>query len=205
MDGTAEVSVFGGTIRIADLRVEDYKSSSPIVGFSAEFEGIDLEEMIRVIPIGRMGGLVRGYARDFRLCLDPLEPYSFDLRVESDDSRPAPRHIGFDAVMLFASMGDSDFSAYRGLLEKADDFGYKELGLSIILKDDRIHAKGLLRKGEEDYFILGSGRISVNLLVETPERGYPYSEIKRIITDRVVGAVEGDLPTVTSGAKSEKN
>jgi len=191
--------VFGGTIRIADLRVEDYKSLSPIVGFSAEFEGIDLGEMTRVIPIGRMGGLVRGYARDFRLCLDPLEPYSFDVRVESDDSRPSPRHIGFDTVALFASMGDSDFSAYRGLLEKADDYGYKRLGLSVALKNDRIHAKGLVRKGGADYFILGSGRISVNLLVKTSERGYPYSAIKQIVKERIMGAIEGSLPDVSVG------
>ncbi len=199
MDGTAEISVFGGTIRISNLRVEDYKSFSPIVGFSAEFEGIDLGKLTMVIPIGRIGGLVRGYARDFRLCLDPLEPYSFDIRIESDDSRPSRRHIGFDTVALFASMGDSDFSAYRGMLESADDYGYKQLGLSVSLKNDRIHAKGLVRHGGLDYFILGSGRKKVNLLVKTPERGYPYSEVKKVVKERIMDTIEGNLPDVSVG------
>lgn len=197
LPGETRLDIFEGTIRIRDLRIENFLGLSPILAFSADFEGLNLGEITRVIPIGRMEGAVKGHARDFRLSLDPLEPYAFDIRIESDDGPRLPRTISIEAVRTVIEVGDAGDVRLPWLFQFFDRYTYGRLGLHASLRNDVLRLEGLIRRGDISYFMLGAGAARINFIAPTTERGHSYTKIVRTLQTRIRQVRKSGLSGVT--------
>jgi hypothetical protein len=195
--GETRLDVFEGTIHIRDLRIEDFLGLSPILAFSADFEALNLGEITRVIPIGRMEGAVKGYAHDFRLSLDPLEPYAFDIQIETDEGPRLPQTISIEAVRTVVEVGDAGDFRLPWLFQFFDRYTYKSLGLHASLQNDVLKMEGLIRRGETSYFMLGSGAARINFIAPSTERGHSYGKIVRALKSRIRQIRKAGLSGVT--------
>ena len=70
VDGTGELSLFGGTVTMSDIAGSDLLTRYPRLKFSAEWRDIDLAQMTRTFDFGAMTGIVEGHLVDCEIFRD---------------------------------------------------------------------------------------------------------------------------------------
>jgi hypothetical protein len=188
-DGTAEVQVFGGAVRVANMRFE--KPFSPYSTFHADidFTGIDLYSLTHTFAFGEMNGIMDGYVHGLRLF--GATPSNF---VAGFETRPGGRrNISVRALnnLTLVSQGGLSSALSRGIYRFIDFYRYRKIGLVCILENDVFQMRGTALPGSDQYLVDG-GLLPPKINIIAPSRPISFKEmVKRLRRIETSGNVSG--------------
>ncbi len=157
LDGGLEMDLFNGRVRLDKLSMERPFGESPTLSADVAIEDIDLEPMTKVFGFGSITGRMDGRINHLRL-LD-WSPVAFDARLETDQAWKGKRRISQRAVNDISSVGGSGLIAgvQAKILGIFDDFGYQQIGLGCVLKDNVCSMDGIGSAGDGYIIVAGAG------------------------------------------------
>lgn len=177
---TAEV--FGGRVTIRNVRISRLLASSPVVGFDAEWEGLNLEQMTMGTNFGLVTGVLKGHLEDFELAYG--QPQQFDLLLETIPREGVPQRVSIEAVENISRIGGggSPFVGMAGFFTSFfSEFPYEKIGIRAILENDVFRINGTVHDDGTEYLIKRSGISGVNVVNQEVDNRISFKDmIKRI-------------------------
>lgn len=177
-EGEMAVDVFGGRIRVRNLRLESLFTKYPTCSADAEFAGIDLRQLTRTLAFGEINGVADGYVRELRLF--GKVPSRFEALLET---RPkGTRNISVKALRNLTTISQGGIGAVlsRGVYRFIDFYRYRRIGLYCSLKNDVFVLRGTARDGSGRYLVDG-GLLPPKINIIAPEHAISFKEmIKRL-------------------------
>lgn len=158
LDGALVVSVFDGYLMVTGLRVrEPFGVASHLVA-DIDARNIDLAQLTETFSFGSVSGHVDAHLLGLELVR--WRPVRFDARVASSPGR-YPRRISQRAVQNIGALGGAGAMAaiQRSLLGFFDSFGYREIGLSCVLRAGVCVMGGLDQRPGGGYALVRGGGI----------------------------------------------
>ncbi|MFK7958544.1 MAG: hypothetical protein AB8B96_20800 [Lysobacterales bacterium] len=153
--GGVVIDVFGGQVTMNQLKLERIFGVLPTLAADVEIANIDLEQMTGAFSFGKIEGVLMGQVKGLRL-LD-WRPVAFDLDLHTRRESGRRQRISQRAVDNLSSIGGGVAALGSSVLKIFDDFGYKELGLSCVLRNNTCTMGGVGDAGNGYYLVRGSG------------------------------------------------
>ncbi len=153
--GTVLINVFGGQVAMNQLKLERIFGVLPTLTADVQVAGVDLEQMTGAFSFGKIEGVLMGSVRGLRL-LD-WRPVAFDLNLRTDPDGSVRQRISQRAVDNLSSIGGGVGALGSSVLRIFDDFGYRQLGLSCVLRNNTCTMGGVGDTGAGYYLVRGSG------------------------------------------------
>ncbi|MEE9358814.1 hypothetical protein [Candidatus Vondammii sp. HM_W22] len=158
VDGVALVKMFGGSILIQNLQLDDLFGALPALDADIELKELDLETLTKTFSFGKITGKLEGRIDNLRL--EDWQPISFDAWFATpvdDDSR---HRISQKAVDNISNLDGSGVSGAlsRSFLRFFDEFGYTRLGIKCKLEEG-ICDMGGIESTERGYYLVKGGGI----------------------------------------------
>lgn len=185
-DGEALFEVFGGRIRLRNLRLRPGGMGRPQTFADIDFEGIDLFQLTQTFEFGAINGVVDGAVENLRLF--GATPSAFNAWLETRLS--GRRNISVKALNNLAIISQGGFSAIlsRGIYRFIDFYRYRRIGIRCDLENDVFRLRGSARKGSDRYLVYG-GWLPPRIDILAPQKPISFREmLKRLERiDRTVG------------------
>lgn len=165
LDGQLELDLFGGQVVLSDLSAERPFGVLPTFNASLWIERLQLEPLTAAFEIGRMTGPVDGRVNDLRL-LD-WQPVQFDAWLRTSEDPKEKLRISQRAVDTISSIGGGVGGGLQStFLRLFEDFGYRQLGFSCLLRKGVCELDGIAEAPDGQGFLLveGSGLPSLNVV-----------------------------------------
>ncbi|MEO8160260.1 MAG: hypothetical protein ABI588_02490, partial [Arenimonas sp.] len=105
IDGGLQMSLFGGSVSLANLSMERPFGTAPTLSGNVLIEDVDLEQITKVTGFGTITGRLDGNIRDLRLV--DWAPVAFDARLQTDREWKGKRRISQRAVRDISEVGGS--------------------------------------------------------------------------------------------------
>ncbi|MEM9183085.1 MAG: hypothetical protein AAGB27_07995 [Pseudomonadota bacterium] len=153
--GNVVVDVFGGTVTMEQLRLERLFGVLPTLSANVQIEDIDLEQMTGAFSFGKIEGVLRGSVDGLRLL--NWRPVAFDLDLHTDPDAGVRQRISQRAVDNLSSIGGGAAALGSTVLKIFDDFGYQQLGLTCVLRNNTCDMGGVGDAGNGYFLVRGSG------------------------------------------------
>jgi len=166
LDGALVISVFGGYLQATRLQLFEPFGVASHLYADVQARHLDLGQLTEAFSFGSVSGFVD--ADVLGLELVRWRPVRFDARVVSSPGN-YPRRISQRAVQNISALGGPGAAAalQRGLLGLFDTFGYREIGISCILRDGVCRMEGLddrIAPGDGYYIVRGGGIPALNVI-----------------------------------------
>ena len=173
--------MFGGVVRLGDISGENMLTRFPKLTLSAEFEGIDLQQVTRTFDFGEMTGIVDGHIRDCELFRGI--PVRFDANVATVARKGVPQAITVKAINNLTVLGTGGKANVfdRGIHRFLDRYRYEQLGVSARLEDDVFILRGGARRGDRELFLKGKLPFRLDVVNVRPGQSVSF----RTMLDRV--------------------
>ncbi|HSN57171.1 MAG TPA: hypothetical protein VLT32_21060 [Candidatus Sulfomarinibacteraceae bacterium] len=173
VDGTGELSIFGGTVTMSGITGSDLLTRYPRLKFSAAWQEIDLAQVTRTFDFGTMTGIVEGELVDCEIFRDV--PVRFRGRLQSVPHKGVKQRISLKAVNNIAIVGTGSGLGFldSGLRRFIDSYAYRGIGIEMALSQDRFLLRGLERRGDRELFV--KGRFPLRLDVVNVDPGMTVS------------------------------
>ncbi|WP_089938843.1 hypothetical protein [Candidatus Entotheonella palauensis] len=182
-EGSLQLRVAGGRIRIYDVAGWDLLSQIPSIQSSLETEvPLSLRELTKIYQIGEIGGTLHFTVDD--LTLTAGEPAAFFLNFHVQKKGGEAREISLRALNNLTSTTGSA----QAVTSFANTLRYRRFGAEITLQHDTLRLRGLYkdRQGTE-YFMrapaLGGG---VSIVNRTPQNGIPFRQFVQRLKSTVL-------------------
>jgi hypothetical protein len=194
--GGLEAHVFGGTIVLDGLTGSHILSTSRRIGADIRLVDIDLEQVTRSIPFGRVTGIVEG--RIDGLFFSYGQPERFELLVESVKKRRTKRIFEARAVenLLILGSGDSAAMLRSGLTSFFKSFPYSRLGIYCRLKNDVFTLRGTIREGDTEYLVKRPFARGINVVNMNPGNQISWRDMVRRLNRILAG--KGEKPEIST-------
>jgi len=168
VDGTGELSLFGGTVTMRDIAGSDLLTHYPRLKFSADWRDIDLAQLTRTFDFGAMSGIVEGQLVDCEIFRDV--PIGFRGVLRSVPRKGVPRRISLKAVNNIAIVGTGSGLGFldRGLRRFISSYAYHSIGVEMLLSNDHFLLRGLERRGDQELFVKGRFPLRVDVVNVQP-------------------------------------
>lgn len=173
VDGTGELSLFGGTVTMRDIAGSELLTRYPHLKLSADWQGIDLAQLTRTFDFGAMSGIVEGHIDDCEIFRDV--PTGFRGVLRSAPRKGVPQRISLKAVNNIAIVGTGSGLGFLdgGLRRFISSYAYHAIGIEMTLSNDHFLLRGLERRGDRELFV--KGRFPLRLDVVNAEPGMTVS------------------------------
>jgi hypothetical protein len=179
-EGKAVVNVFGGEIEATRFFGENLGSPSRKFGGDIAFRNIDLEELTRKIPIGKMTGKVRGSVRN--LVMEYGEPASFTLVVESVEARGVEQWISMDAIQSISILGTGMGNPLnRGIAQFFKEHPYSKIGFRCVLKNDQFSVNGTIHDGGKEFLVRRGFLRGLDVVNQNPHNVISFRDMEQRI------------------------
>ncbi|WP_225072602.1 hypothetical protein [Desulfuromonas sp. CSMB_57] len=177
-DGEALFEVFGGRIRLRNLRFRPGGLGRPQTFADIDFQGIDLFQLTQTFEFGAINGVVDGAVQNLRLF--GATPSAFSAWLETRLS--GRRNISVKALNNLAIISQGGFSGIlsRGLYRFIDFYRYRRIGIRCDLENDVFRLRGSARKGSDRYLVYG-GWLPPRIDILAPQQPISFREmLKRL-------------------------
>ncbi len=154
VDGSLDIAVFGGAVRVRQLSISNPFGVIPELRADVDVEGLSLDALTSTFSFGNIQGRLQG--RIHGLILKDWKPTAFDARFatpEDDDSR---HRISQRAVENLASLGGAGAVLSSTFLRIFDEFSYRRLGIGCRLANGVCDMDGVA-PAEQGYYIVEGG------------------------------------------------
>lgn len=154
-EGQIEIQVFGGTIRIRNLRLDQLLSPVPEISLDLDFQGLSLKSITKTFGIGHVSGVLNGAFE--RLVIVRGQPVSFDAWFRTVERRGVKQKVSVKALRQISILGGAGGDAItRGILGLFDEYGYAKMGFRCRLRNDRFEIEGVESRSGKEYLVVGS-------------------------------------------------
>ncbi|MBD3265186.1 hypothetical protein GF373_00825 [bacterium] len=159
--GNIQIKAFGGSMNARNLRINNPRSDSPIMGADVDLETIDLESLTEYFDFGEMTGRISGRMHALRFMIDsagadaPIFPIRFDIEIHSEMEEDGS--ISREALSHIVDLGQT--SGFAKSMINRDRYRFSKLGLRAQLDGDRLRLYGT---GEENNFLSPSKSLFSN-------------------------------------------
>ncbi|WP_429886379.1 hypothetical protein [Geoalkalibacter halelectricus] len=174
--GEARLEVFGGGIRVRNLRAQDIFSSYRSFEADIDLHGLDLAQLTQTFEFGEINGIIDGYIHDLRLF--GRVPSAFIAEITTRDR--GRRNISVKAINNLAVISQGGLSAVlsRGIYRFIDFYRYRRIGIFCALRNDVFVLRGTARPGSDLYLVEG-GLLPPRIDVLAPQSAISFREMLR--------------------------
>jgi hypothetical protein len=175
-EGEALINLFGGSLRVRNIRLDLSSLAYLQVFADLDFAGIDLFQLTQTFSFGVMNGIVDGYVHDLRLF--GATPARFTALLESREE--GRRNISVKALnnLSILSQGGLSAALSRGVYRFIDFYRYRKIGIVCDLEKDVFHLRGTARSGSDRYLVFG-GALPPKIDIIAPPSAISFSEMLR--------------------------
>ena len=191
-DGEIRVDVFGGNVRLRNLRVDELLSPVPTVRLDLDIADLSLAQLTNTFEVGRISGVAAGGVRGLEIANG--QPARFDAWLETVERRGVPQRISVTAVRQLSILGGTGGDPISsGVLGFFDEYRYAKMGFRCRLENDQFVLRGVEEKDGAEYLVVGTTLPPrVNVISHT--RVFSFSELVRRLA-RVSTLKEGGQRT----------
>jgi hypothetical protein len=190
-EGGLEMQLFGGTVRMRELRMERPFGTAPTLSANVELQDLDLVPMTEVIGFGSITGRLDGHLDALRLV--DWSPVAFDAWLETDPTWTGKRRISQRAVSDISSVGGGG-GLSGGLQAQAlklfKDFGYSRIGIGCKLRADVCTMDGIGSAGDGYIIVAGAGLPRIQVVGFRRKVDWPT------LVSRLKAASNGQAPVI---------
>lgn len=174
--GEAYFEVFGGEMRLRNLRARDLFSSYRSFEADIDVNGLNLAQLTQTFEFGEINGILDGYVRDLRLFGKVPSAFVAEMATRSGGRR----NISVKAISNLAVISQGGLSAAlsRGIYRFIDFYRYRRIGVFCALRNDVFVLKGTARPGS-DLYIVDGGLLPPRLDVLAPQSAISFREMLR--------------------------
>jgi hypothetical protein len=182
--GEIDIRVFGGAIRIRNLRLDQILSPVPELSLDIDFHDLSLKRITKTFGVGHISGVLSGAFE--RLVIVRGQPVAFDGWVRTVERRGVAQKVSVKALRQISILGGAGGDAItRGILSMFEEYGYAKMGFRSRLRNDRFELEGVERVGRKDYLVVGS-TLPPKVDVVSHSQVISFSEMMR----RIESAIE---------------
>ena len=189
VDGSLNVEVFDGEVRIRGLSISDPFGVIPVLRADVDLRDLSLDALTSTFSFGNIQGKLQG--RVHGLILKDWKPTQFDARFATPDDDDSRRRISQRAVENIASLGGASAVLSSTFLRLFDEFSYRRLGISCRLENGICHMDGVA-PAERGYTIVEGGGLPPRIDV----RGFNRRVDWQVLLSRLRQIVTTDRPVV---------
>ena len=189
VDGSLEVEVFDGEVRIRQLSVADPFGVIPVLRADVDFQNLSLDALTSAFSFGNIQGRLQGGVHG--LILKDWEPTTFDARFFTPDDDDSRHRISQRAVENLASLGGAGAVLSSTFLRIFEEFSYRRLGISCRLNNGVCEMDGVA-PAEGGYYIVEGGGLPPRIDV----RGFNRRVDWEMLLSRLQLIVTSDGPVI---------
>ena len=167
-DDEINIKLFGGSITVRDLTLNNFLKSMREIGFSAEVNHLDLGQMSNTYrEWGNITGIINGHIKDFKLVT--REPSSFEIEIKTEHYPKIKQTVSAKFIKNFVP-------GVGNVLDKVGftNYKYEIMGLHALLENDYIKLQGAVRKGGKELFMKGAGLKKLDIVFPNIDRRVPF-------------------------------
>jgi hypothetical protein len=176
--------VFGGKVEFSKLHADRLFLTSRLVGADITFDDIDLEALTNKIKVGRITGIVEGYAKNF--FMEYGQPAGFELKIETDRTKKARREISVEAIenLSIVSTGIPGISSAlnRGINRFFKQYAYSRIGIECTLVNDLFRLRGTVREGGKEYLIRRPLFHGIDVVNQNPDNAISFKDMQERVS-----------------------
>jgi hypothetical protein len=154
VDGSLDVEVFDGAVRIKQLSIADPFGVIPVLRADVDVHDLSLAALTGTFSFGNIQGKLEG--RVHGLVLKDWKPTAFDARFATPDGDDSRHRISQRAVENLASLGGAGAVLSSTFLRIFEEFSYRRLGISCRLDNGVCEMDGVA-PAERGYYIVEGG------------------------------------------------
>jgi hypothetical protein len=154
-DGEIRMDVFGGTVLLRNLRLEEPFATVPTVRLDLDVNDLRLAELTATFDIGSISGVAVGGARDLEIANG--QPSRFDAWMETVPRPGVPQRISVTAIRQLSILGGAGGDPISlGVLGFFDEYRYARMGFRCHLENDRFTLEGIEKHDGAEYLVVGT-------------------------------------------------
>jgi hypothetical protein len=184
-DGELVVDVFGGTIRVSELLIEEPLGRVPELFADLRLNGLDLAQITQTFSFGHIEGGLEGEITNLHLA--SWEPIAFDARFNTPDNDRTTHRISQRAVDNLTALGNGVggglSSTFLGFFK---EFRYDRIALQAKLNGNVAQLDGMTRPDGGYYIVKGSGLPRIDVIARNREVAWK-TLLERLKNIRVEG------------------
>jgi hypothetical protein len=185
LDGELVVDVFGGTIRVSELLIEEPLGRVPELFADLQLKGLDLAKITQTFSFGHIQGGLEGDIANLHLA--SWEPIAFDARFYTPDSDKTTHRISQRAVdnltALGTGVGSGLSSTFLGIFK---EFRYDRIELRAKLNGNVAQLDGMTHPDGGYYIVKGSGLPRIDVIARNRKVAWK-TLLERLKSIRVEG------------------
>ncbi len=162
MDGAMTFNVFGGTIGMDNLKIDDPLGVVPRLYADLLMRNLDLGDLTRTFSFGNIEGKLDGDVKN--MVLENWKPVYLDASIQTSEGKHVKK-ISQRAVENITALGGAGAAAalQRTFLRFFKEFNYDKIGLSCKLRQDVCEMGGVESTKTGYVIVKGRGIPSVNV------------------------------------------
>jgi hypothetical protein len=185
LDGELVVDVFGGTIRVSELLIEEPLGRVPELFADLQLKGLDLAKITQTFSFGHIQGGLEGDIANLHLA--SWEPIAFDARFYTPDSDKRTHRISQRAVDNLTALGNGVgsglSSTFLGIFK---EFRYDRIELRAKLNGNVAQLDGMTHPDGGYYIVKGSGLPRIDVIARNRKVAWK-TLLERLKSIRVEG------------------
>ncbi len=154
-DGTITMELFGGTMDMSGLAINNVFGPVPSIKASIEIREIDLGKLTDTFEFGHISGILQGHVKD--LVIAQGQAQGFDARIETVKRRGIDQEISVEALNKISILGSGASASVlsQGIYKMFKLYRYSKIGFKGKLKNDKFLLTGIESEGGRDYLVKG--------------------------------------------------
>lgn len=174
--GRIEVGLFGGSVVVRNLEVDDLFGMLPVLRADIDLRDIDLALLTDRFSFGRIEGRLGGGIH--ALELQDWQPVYFDARLETPEDDASRHRISQRAVDNLGYIGGGASGALSGgLLRYFREYSYGRLGIGCRLRHGRCELSGVADTADGFLILTRGGLLPPWIEVKGAGRSIGWSEL----------------------------
>jgi len=155
VDGSLDLEVFDGAVRLRRLSIDDPFGVIPVLRADVALQNLSLDALTSTFSFGNIQGKLQG--RVHGLMLKDWKPTTFDARFATPDDDDSRHRISQRAVENLASLGGAGAVLSSTFLRVFEEFSYRRLGISCRLQNGVCEMGGVAPADGGYYIVEGGG------------------------------------------------
>jgi hypothetical protein len=185
LDGELVVDVFGGTIRVGELLIEDPIGRVPELFADLQLNDLDLAQITQTFSFGHIQGGLEGEIADLHLA--SWEPIAFNAHFNTPDGDKAAHRISQRAVDNLTALGNGVgsrlSSTFLGIFK---EFRYDRIELQANLYGNTAELDGMAHPNGGYYIVKGAGLPRIDVIARNRKVAWK-TLLERLKSIRVEG------------------
>jgi hypothetical protein len=190
---TLEAQVFGGAVRVSDLRLEQPFAKWPRFYSNVELSDLNLDLVTSAFSFGRITGRLSGSILGLELFA--WSPVAFDANLHTPPNDRSRHRISQRAVENIGSIGGGGAGVTAalssGFLRFFEDFNYAQLGISCRLRNEVCEMSGVGPARNGGYYLVqGRGLPRIDVIGNSRRVDWPR------LVRQLIAVTESEGPVV---------